>query len=423
MARIEPQASTCLSCVVAGHVDHGKSTLIGCLARELHSAGITAGALDVAVNDPAFFTDRLQEEREGKMTVDSAAVRFDLPFGHLTLVDVPGHAEFLRSMLTGTTHATVGVLVVAADEGIRPQTVVHARLMALCGIRRVVLAITKMDLAGWRQGAYENVRSQAEALLTGLGMEATAAVPVAVLEGTNVLVREGAPPWCEGTLLDAFQAEMQWTSATVTPATCTRFAVQHVQRLPGLPPLCVGRVLGGHLAEGDTLWQVGDGRRLKVKRIARFPECRDAAKPGESVALEFAGSAMPSRGDVLEAAPRCTAFSSHLEARVAWLDPRPSFPQLRSQWLFQALPIQIAGSQPSHLPDATGQCGVLHISNSALQIAHPRPISTFEECSEMGRFVLWDSGKMVGAGVVTGYGDPVQRQRGRSTHAETGRDE
>ena len=393
--------------MVAGHVDHGKSTLIGCLARELHGAGIAAGALDVAVADPAFFTDRLQEEREGKMTVDSAAVRFDLPFGRLTLVDVPGHAEFLRSMLTGATQATVGALVVAVDEGIRPQTTVHARLMALCGIRRVILVIAKMDLVGWQPEACERVRLQAEDLLARTGMVVTAVVPVAAVDGVNVLAREGVPPWCQGTLLDALQAEMQWSADAVAPTACTRFAVQNVLRLPGLPPLCVGRVLGGHLAEGDTLWQVGDGRALQVKRIARFPACRDAAKPGESVALELADDAMPCRGAVLEAEPEATVFSAHLEARVAWLDPVPCSSRLRSQWLFQILPIRLADSQPTEVSAPGGQLGVLHISDSALVLTYPRPISTCDECPELGRFVLLDHEKMIGAGVITTCGDPA----------------
>lgn len=395
----QPNAS--LACVVAGHVDHGKSTLIGSLAQELHRAGVPMGAMDVGIGDPAFFTDRLREEREGRMTVDRAAVRFDLPDGHLTLIDVPGHAEFLRNMLTGATQATAGILVVAADEGIRPQTIVHAKLMALCGIRRIILAVTKMDCVGWSREACGRICPLVGDLLAGTGSAIVAVVPVAAPRGVNILERRQVPAWCSGTLLDALLAELR-RPAPAEAATVARFAVQDTLRLPGLPPLCVGRAIGGLIAAGDQLREIGSDRVFEVARIRRFPERGDAAMPGENVALDLAGSDLPERGMVLEAAAGNTSFATEVRARVAWLDVPAQTERLDCQWLFHTVPARIVHCGPSVTGENAGDSGVLHIADVVLSMAMFRPIVPFGQCPELGRFVVRRGGQMTGAGVVTG---------------------
>lgn len=401
------QPDACLACVVAGHVDHGKSTLIGSLARELSRAGVPMGAMDVGATDPAFFTDRLQEEREGRMTVDRAAVRFDLPDGHLTLIDVPGHAEFLRNMLTGATQATVGILVVAADEGIRPQTIAHAKLMAFCGIRRIVLAVSKMDCAGWSREACERLRPQVGELFAGTGSAVVAVVPVAAPDGANIVDRGGVPAWCGGTLLDALLAELRRPAPADAPPPA-RFAVQGILRLPGLPPLCTGRVVGGRIGAGDCLREVGGTAVFEVKRIRRFPERPDAALPGENVALELAGPALPRRGTVLEAEGGETPFLAEMRARVAWLDAVPEDGWLDCQWLYQTVPARIVHSAGSVPYGTLGDFGLLHIADTVLSVVTFRPALSFWECPELGRFVLWRGSRMIGAGVVTGWGTGLE---------------
>jgi bifunctional enzyme CysN/CysC len=394
-----PESGNDLTCVVAGHVDHGKSTLIGCLARQLHDAGIASGAMDVAVADPAFFTDCLQQERENRMTVDSAAVRFDLPFGRLTLVDVPGHAEFLHNMMTGATRATVGVLVVAVDEGRRPLTEAHARLMVFCGLQRIILVINKMDLADWSLGAFESARSRMEAFLAGIGIAVDATVPTSASTGVNVLLRGDTPAWSAGTLFDALQNEMARGVASTEEAV-PRFVVQSQLRLTDLPPLCTGRVLGGKIALEDTLWHVSAGKELKVAGIHRFPARDRPAEPGESVALQLAGDIVPARGEVLEAVPGSTPMSSEFDAQIAWLGEGAAQSGLTIQWLYRTTPMRI--HPHSSAPSAwQNRNGLLRFQNVALCVPIERPVLSFSVCRELGRFVLLRRGCFLGAGKVT----------------------
>lgn len=401
MARQPVQPDASLACVVAGHVDHGKSTLVGSLARELARAGVPTGAMDVAAADPAFFTDRLREEREGCMTVDRAAVRFDLPDGHLTLIDVPGHAEFLRNMLTGATQATAGVLVVAADEGIRPQTVAHAKLLAFCGIRRIILVVSKMDCVGWDRETGERLGPRAGELFAGTGSGIVATVPVAAREGRNIVERGGVPSWCGGTLLDALLAELRRPAPAATAAPA-RFAVQTALRLPGLPPLCAGRVVGGGIGAGARLFAAGHPTPFEVAGVRRFPERTDPARPGENVALELSGGVLPERGSILEEAGGTTPLRTQVQARIAWLDC-PSEPDgLDCQWLFRTVPVRIAPRECATPHGTVGRFGPLRIADAVVTTASPQPCFTFTECPELGRFVLWNGNRMVGAGIVTG---------------------
>ena len=387
-----------LACVVAGHVDHGKSTLVGCLARQLHEAGIGAGAMDVAVADPAFFTDRLQQEREGRMTIDSAAVRFDLPAGHLTLVDVPGHAEFLQNMMTGATRTTSGVLVVAADEGPQEQTEAHIRLMAFCGVRRIILAVTKMDLVDWARPRHDRIRTRIEALLAELGMQLAATVPTAAATGANILRRDLAPPWCGETLLDALHREMARPSDESRDAV-PRFVVQSVLRLPGMVPLCAGRVLGAPLAAGQILWPVGANRSVEVVRIARHPHDPGPARPGESVAVELDAGSLPPRGAVLEAVPGSTPMAREFAARIAWIGGEIPHSRLVAQWLYRTT--TIAPRQTTERLRWQVTNGLLRIQDSLLSMRAQEPLMAFADCQELGRFVLSADGKFAGAGIVT----------------------
>src|ERR1700730_10255523 len=174
-----------LSIVMVGHVDHGKSTLIG---RLLHETGsLPEGKLDAlrAVSarrgmrfEWSFLLDALQTERDQGITIDTSQIRFRTPSRDIVLIDAPGHAEFLRNMITGAAQADAALLMVDATEGVRDQTRQHAYLLHLLGVRQVAVVINKMDRVGFDEGRFKEIATEITSLLAGVGLTPTSVIPI-----------------------------------------------------------------------------------------------------------------------------------------------------------------------------------------------------------------------------------------------------
>src|SRR6185295_9767240 len=171
--------------VIVGHVDHGKSTLIG---RLLHETGnLPDGKLEhlKAVSarrgiefEWSFLLDALQTERDQGITIDTSQIRFRTPAREIVLIDAPGHTEFLRNMITGAAQADAAILIVDAAEGVRDQTKRHGYLLHLLGIRQVAVVINKMDRVGYDEGRFHEIETEIADHLAGLGLSATAIIPI-----------------------------------------------------------------------------------------------------------------------------------------------------------------------------------------------------------------------------------------------------
>src|SRR5215468_9096859 len=179
--------------VIVGHVDHGKSTLIG---RLLHEAGgLPDGKLETlkAVSarrgmpfEWSFLLDALQAERDQGITIDTSQIRLRTGARDIVLIDAPGHAEFLRNMITGAAQADAAVLIVDATEGVRDQTRRHGYLLHLLGVRQVAVVINKMDRVGFDTGRFAEIKSEIAAHLAGLGLTPSAVIPVSARHGEGV---------------------------------------------------------------------------------------------------------------------------------------------------------------------------------------------------------------------------------------------
>src|ERR1700741_5148798 len=163
--------------VIVGHVDHGKSTLVG---RLLHETGaLPEGKVEAvkAMSDKrgmpfewAFVIDAMQAERDQGITIDTTQIRFRSAAREYLLIDAPGHKQFLKNMVSGAAGADAVILVVDAHEGVQDQTRRQAYLLRLLGIRRIIVAVNKMDLADWREARYQEVRRDVAAYLRSIGV-------------------------------------------------------------------------------------------------------------------------------------------------------------------------------------------------------------------------------------------------------------
>jgi bifunctional enzyme CysN/CysC len=381
---------------MVGHVDHGKSTLIGRIRHEMSGLpGIASVDASVGGNW-AFVMDQLQEEREREMTIDTPVCR-------LVFIDVPGHQELIQNMLSGATRADAAVLVLAGDEGVQVQTRRHALLLSMLGIRTVIVAVNKMDTLGRQEDAFRRLERTAADELRALGITVTATIPVVAREGDNVLQRSPAMPWYDGpSVLDAI-GELEPATA---PVDAARFPVQGVLRHDGLATV-VGRVLSGSIAEGDQLTVCPGGAAVTVRTVRRFPEDHAAAEPGESVGLALDGPE-PARGDVLAPAGDLPQITSTPAGRVFWLAEKPLEvgEELALRCATQHVTVRVesltdrldsATLEP--LPDGNALAS-MELANVRMSAEGPVVLESFDRLAALGRFVLERGGAAAGFGIV-----------------------
>ncbi len=313
--------------ITCGSVDDGKSTLIG---RLLHDAGavpddqLAAMARDSATVgnaggsiDYALLVDGLTSEREQGITIDVAYRYFSTPKRKFIVADTPGHEQYTRNMVTGASTADLAVVLVDARKGVLTQTRRHSYLVSLLGIRTVILAVTKMDLVGWSQEAFEAIVADYRAFAATIGLDAVVAVPVSGVGGDNIAALSANTPWFEGrTLLQELEAA---PVVADDPAAAFRMPVQGVVR-PGLDFRgYAGRIVSGAVRPGDAVRVAPSGQTSSVREIVSFDGSLDQAVAGQSVTLTLADEIDVARGDVLTTADRPLEAADQFEATLVWM--------------------------------------------------------------------------------------------------------
>src|SRR6202047_4715569 len=196
--------------VVVGHVDHGKSTLIGRLLHE--TGGHPDGKLETlkAVSarrgmpfEWSFLLDALQTERDQGITIDTTQIRFRTGSRDVLLIDAPGHAEFLRNMITGASQADGALLIIDALEGVRDQTRRHGYLLHLLGVKQVAVVVNKMDRVDFSAARFSEISDEISAHLIGLGVTPRAVIPISARDGDGVAARTPRTSWYKGTTVGA----------------------------------------------------------------------------------------------------------------------------------------------------------------------------------------------------------------------------
>lgn len=295
-----------INLVVVGHKDHGKSTLIGRLLYD--SEAIPEQKLKEIREELkrsgkefefAFILDSLEEERNGGLTIDIMHTPFKSDRYFYTIIDCPGHKEFIQKMLTGASQADAAILVVSAVEGIEDQTKQHLYLVKMLGINQLVAAVNKMDIAGYSRERFEEVSKKLTAVLRSLGYEEVPVVPVSAFCGDNVMKRSEKMRWYEGVPL------IEVLDRSITPlepptGKPLRCFIQDVYELEE-GSVIVSKVETGVLKVGAEVQVVPSMERGIVKRIESFAEELKEALPGDSVGLMVDGITAVGRGDVIAA--------------------------------------------------------------------------------------------------------------------------
>jgi bifunctional enzyme CysN/CysC len=413
-----------LKLAIVGHVDHGKSTLVG---RLLHETGaLPEGKLEKvqAMSEKrgmpfewAFVIDSMQAERDQGITIDTTQIRFRSATREYVLIDAPGHKQFLKNMVSGAASADAVILVVDAHEGVQEQTRRHAYLLKLLGIRRIVVALNKMDLAGYAEARFAAVRDQVAGYLASIGVQSEELVllPIAAREGANLRARSERMPWHAGpTLLEALDALPQPAAPEEAPL---RLWLQDVYKFDERRILA-GRIESGRLAVGERILFSPSNVSARVASIESWnaPPPRLAAA-GQSVGFTLDEDVFVERGHVASHAARAPLMSNVFRARLFWLGQRP-----------------LAAGQPFRLRHGTAETpaviervervvntddlstaagDVLPGSGVGEVVVRTRSLLAIDDHAEnpiTGRFVLVDGDLIVGGGIIDTAGIADQRR-------------
>ncbi|MDE2291703.1 MAG: adenylyl-sulfate kinase [Elusimicrobia bacterium] len=319
--------------VVVGHVDHGKSTVVGRLLADTGS--LPQGRLEQIKDycarnsrpfEYAYLLDALKDEQSQGITIDVARIFFRTALRDYMIIDAPGHIEFLKNMVSGASHASAALLVIDAAEGIRENSKRHGYILAMLGIRQIVVLVNKMDAAGYKEETYRAIVDEYGRFLAQLGVEASCFVPTAAIGGENLAARAPSMPWYSGpTVLEALD------SFRLDPAPVDRplrMPVQDVYKFTARGDdrrIVVGTVDAGSLKPGDQLVFYPSGKTSTVKSLETLEGTPPAsASAGEAAGFTLSEQIYVRRGEVaaLQGQPR-PAVSKRLRAGVFWLGREP----------------------------------------------------------------------------------------------------
>jgi len=414
---------THMNLVFIGHVDHGKSTSVGRLLYDsgnleeqaLRKLKDKAKELGKAGFEFAFVMDNLKEEQERGLTIDLAHKRFNTNKYYFTIIDAPGHRDFIKNMITGASQADAGVLVVAANDGVMAQTKEHVFLARTLGVNQLIIAINKMDMKDYDQKVYDKVKADVEALLKTVGYDPAKAkfVPMASLKGDNVVKKSDNMKWYDGKPLMELMDELeQPEKPTDLPL---RLPIQDVYNITGIGVVPVGRVETGVMKVGDKVTVVpgreGKGISGEVKSIEMHHEQMQKAEPGDNIGFNVRGIGKNdiARGDVLGHSNNVPTVASEFTAQIVVLD-HPSVVTTGYTPVFHIHTAQVAcqiTAIEKKLNPATGETIAENpdfIKKGDAAIIKVKPVQPVviekqKDIPHMARFAVRDSGQTVAAGM------------------------
>lgn len=321
--------------ITCGSVDDGKSTVIGRLLYE--SKMLFEDQLAAIENDSkkwgtqggdidfALLVDGLAAEREQGITIDVAYRFFSTDKRKFIVADTPGHEQYTRNMITGASTADVAVILIDGRKGVLTQTRRHSYLVSLIGIRKVVLAINKMDLVDYSEKIFKQIEEEYREFAKQIGLTDITAIPLSALKGDNMLEASPRTPWYHGPTLMGFLETCE-IDETRQQTQAFRMPVQWVNR-PNLDfrGFC-GVVTGGIVKPGDRIRAQPSGRESKVARIVTLNGDQPLAVAGQSVCITLEDEIDISRGDVISTAESPAEVADQFEATLVWMHDEPMMP-------------------------------------------------------------------------------------------------
>jgi len=357
--------------------------------------------------DLALLVDGLQAEREQGITIDVAYRFFATAQRKFVVADTPGHEQYTRNMATGASTAQLAVILVDARKGVLTQTRRHSRIVAMMGIRHVVLAVNKMDQVASDASVFERIDADYRGFAANLGFVSIQSIPLSALEGDNVLRQSENTDWYNGPTLMHHLNEIEVRNAEQGAAF--RMPVQWVNRPNADFRGFCGRVAQGQVRPGDRVKVLPAGVPTQVQSIVTWRSDREVAVAGDAITLTLTDAVALGRGDVLVAADDAPEVADQFEARLLWMSEQPLLPG-RSYWLkLHTQEVSASVTDIKYREDIdTGNhlaCKTLAINEIAavnLSLAQPVVFDAYAKNRTLGGFILVDklSFETVAAGMI-----------------------
>ena len=424
----------------AGSVDDGKSTLIGRLLYDSQnvyidqlesvtkaSIGRNAGLIDFSL-----LTDGLRAEREQGITIDVAYRYFSTPKRKFIIADTPGHEQFTRNMVTGASTADLAIVLVDARKGLLPQSRRHAFISALLGIKRIVIAVNKMDLVGYSEDVFRQIERDFASFLAQFEEIEPYFLPISALLGDNVVAPSQQMPWFTGRSL--FEHLESVPVGDHAAGAAFRFPVQRIIR-PDLDYRgYAGQIASGSIRPGDRVVALPSGRTSRIKSIATFDGERSEAQAPESVTLLLEDEIDIARGDLIARAGETIDVARSIEATLVWMSEEPL--DLRKRYrLKHNTRLEWAEVKQLHhrvnvntlAHERAPRLEMNEIGFIHLEVSRPLYFDAYKRNRTTGAFVLIDpfSNSTVAAGMIAGVAKPAFQElpfsRPVSTQERAGR--
>ena len=421
MAKTKPH----LNLVFIGHVDHGKSTTVGRLMfdsgnipeQEMRKLKDKAQELGKSGFEFAFVMDNLKEEQERGVTIDLAHKKFTSGKYDFTIIDAPGHKDFIKNMITGASQADAAVVVVAANDGVNAQTKEHIFLSRTLGVQQLIIAINKMDISGvdYKEERWNKVKEEVSNLLKMVGYkpDEITFLATASLKGENIVNKSENMSWYKGqTLIEAIDSLKEPEKPVDLPL---RLPLQDVYNITGIGLVPVGKVETGIMKVGAKITAMpgreGKGVPGEVKSIEMHHESVTEAEPGDNVGFNVRGWGKKdvARGDVLGPQDNPPTVATEFTAQIVVLN-HPSVMTVGYTPVFHIHTAQVACqilAIEKKINPATGE--VLQenpdfIKNGDAAIIRCKPVQPLviekqKEIPQLSRFAIRDSGQTVAAGM------------------------
>lgn len=403
-----------LNIVVVGHVDHGKSTLIGRLLYDTNS--ISTGAIDKVKRisaekgkefEYAYLLDAFEEEQKQGITIDTTRLQFKTEKRDYVIIDAPGHVEFLKNMISGAASAEGAILMVDANEGIKEQSKRHGYILSLLGIKKVYVAVNKMDLVDYSEERYNQIIADFNSFLNPLGVHPIEYIPISAYYGENITGHSDKLGWYKGE--NIIEAIDLIEKAPEIEDQELRFPIQDVYKFDQRR-IIAGRIESGSLRVGDEIVIHPSGKKTRVKTLESWQEKdkKSVLRAGESVGITVEDEFFYNRGEIITHANSSLNTGNRFRGNVFWLGSSDLVLNKRYKLKLSTAEVEcqvesiIKAIDASTLEEVENPDRIKKNDVGEIIIKTKSELSfdLFNELESTGRFVLVDNFDINGGGII-----------------------
>jgi len=399
--------------VIVGHVDHGKSTLIGrlmydtnCLPpskiEEIKAASEHLGK----VMEFSFVMDHLEEERKQGITIDTAQIFFKTAHRSFVIIDTPGHRDFMKNMITGTSMAEAALLIIDAAEGVMDQTRRHCYVLHLLGFHHIIVAVNKMDLVNYSETAFQEIKHQIEAYIEPLNLEITFIIPISAFLGDNIASVSSQMDWYhKESLLEILN------TCTIQKETRDELClpVQDIYDFVASEQIAVGRVESGTLHKDSEVLLLPENRKISVKNVMIYGKSDlQSAGSGECIGFTVQDGEPIKRGDILVDSPFPDS-TDQFHGNIFWM-AKDAY-QFGDRITYKGSTQEVACTisriikkfDPASLELVEKNCKTIHeteVAEVVIRTEQKVAVTPYNKLQVLGRFVLEKNGSIVAGGII-----------------------